>query len=434
MHFLCCPFGSSGDVHPTLGLALALKDRGHRVTIAASAYFRALIERFGLDYDELGTTEEFLELTRQSDIWHPLRALPTIFRSGVMPLMRRHYELIERYHRQACAVGGSSERLITITNVFGFGALVAQEKLGIPAISLHLQPSVIWSDHAPPEIPGGFGPKWMRGWQFRVGERFVIDRSIRPALNAWRAELGLEPVQRVARWWHSPAGIACLFPDWFAPPQPDWPRPLLQTGFPLWDERFEDDLPAPVAEFLQGGEPPIVFTPGSANLHGQAFFDAAIRVTQQLGRRAILLTRFPEQLPNVLPEGIAHFGYVPFSQVLPHAAGLVHHGGVGSMSQAMAAGIPQVIVALAHDQFDNTHRVRRLGVGDGLKHSQLRVDRLAAMLRRNLDDPAVLARCQELSQRLQGQAGRGLPAMAPPVGIAFCRSVRVARAANVAGV
>lgn len=412
MHFLCCPFGSSGDIHPMLGLGLALQQRGHRVTMVANGYFRDLVEQFGLEYDELGTKDEFLELTRRPEIWHPLRALPTIFQAGVMPIMRRHYELIVGHYQRALAAGESTGRLVTITNVFGFGAFVAQEKLGVPAISLHLQPSVIWSDHAPPEFPGAFGPTWLKRWQFYLGERWIIDRSIRPALNAWRAELGLGPVDRVARWWHSPAGIACLFPDWFAPPQPDWPSPVLQTGFPLWDERSAESLPAAVADFLQRGEPPIVFTPGSANIHGQAFFAAATHAAQQLGRRAILLTRFPEQIPNNLPEGVAHFDYVPFSQLLPHAAALVHHGGVGSMSQAMAAGIPQVIVALAHDQFDNARRVARLGVGDGLNHARLRVNRLSTLLHRMLSDPAVAVRCRDLSARVRGGAEDGLNAMA----------------------
>jgi UDP:flavonoid glycosyltransferase YjiC (YdhE family) len=41
----------------------------------------------------------------------------------------------------------------------------------------------------------------------------------------------------------------------------------------------------------------------------------------------------------------------------------VHHGGIGSTAQAIAAGIPQLVVPMAHDQFDNAERVARLGLG-----------------------------------------------------------------------
>jgi UDP:flavonoid glycosyltransferase YjiC (YdhE family) len=34
------------------------------------------------------------------------------------------------------------------------------------------------------------------------------------------------------------------------------------------------------------------------------------------------------------------------------------------MAQALASGTPQLVMPLAHDQFDNAVRVRRLGAGD----------------------------------------------------------------------
>jgi rhamnosyltransferase subunit B len=37
--------GSAGDVHPVIGLALALEARGHRATILTNPHFEELIER-----------------------------------------------------------------------------------------------------------------------------------------------------------------------------------------------------------------------------------------------------------------------------------------------------------------------------------------------------------------------------------------------------
>ncbi len=234
---------------------------------------------------------------------------------------------------------------------------------------------------------------------YNAAERWVIDRTICPTLNQWRIELGLAPVRRVTRWWHSPWCVACLFPEWFATVQPDWPDNLIQTSFPLWDEATDEPLPVPLAAFLSAGDAPIAFTPGSANVFGREFFAAACAACDRLGRRGLLLTRFAEHLPAQLPRSVLHVPYAPFSQLLPRCAALVHHGGIGSMSQAMAAGIPQLIVALAHDQFDNASRVQQLGIGDLVPHRRLTGQRLAATLTRLWNSTATSQECRQVAAR-----------------------------------
>jgi UDP:flavonoid glycosyltransferase YjiC (YdhE family) len=133
-----------------------------------------------------------------------------------------------------------------------------------------------------------------------------------------------------------------MFPEWFGPRQIDWPEQTEFAGFPLWDEKGYTAVAPELEDFLRAGEPPIVFTPGTAHTHADRFWKAAIDACQQLGRRGMLLTRHAEQIPSRLPEGVRHFDFAPFSQVLPHSAAIVHHGGIGTMSQGLAAGIPQV--------------------------------------------------------------------------------------------
>jgi rhamnosyltransferase subunit B len=97
----------------------------------------------------------------------------------------------------------------------------------------------------------------------------MIDPVIAPPLNAFRAGKGLPPVTRVVHdWWHSPDLVIGLFPEWFAAPQPDWPRQMKLTGFPLFDERGFEPLGAELEAFLAAGAAPIAFTPGSAMSHG----------------------------------------------------------------------------------------------------------------------------------------------------------------------
>ena len=396
MHFVCSAFGSSGDVFPVLGLALELRARGHGITFVASRHFEPIIKQYGLSFEGLGSAEDYQAAISNPDLWEPRKAFPHVFRS-LQPGLRRQYEI----QAELAALGP----VVGLTNCFGLGALLAQEKLGIPVITLHLQPAVLWSDYDPPALPGLFGPRWLKGLLYRLAERLVLDPVVLPTLNPWRKELGLPPIKRIAKWWHSPFGVLCMFPDWFARPQVDWPLNLMQTDFPLWNHQSQEPLAANVESFLRAGSAPIVFTPGTANLHGQRFFEAALQTCQTLRRRGIFLTPFQEQVPAKLPDSIAHFSYVPLDLLLPRSAAFVHHGGIGSMSQAMLAGIPQVLMPLAHDQFDNGARVFKLGVGGFIPAPRFTGQRLTVALSPLLTSAAVAQSCRELAQRLTSRNG-----------------------------
>lgn len=398
MQILVLPFGSFGDVHPFVGLAQALRARGHDVLVGVNAYFRPLIDRLGLPYHEMEKAELYLQTTRDPDLWHPTRAFRTVFEKGVAMGMRLQYELIAERRRQG--------DLLVVNNCLGLGARVAHEKFGVPLLTIHLQPGVLWSEHESPALGGmlvGPGvPRWAKRFQYWLGETFFIDTIACPIVNGFRAELGLPPIRKMTRFWHSPESNLCLFPEWFAPRQPDWPAPLHLTSFPLWDEAPIHDADPELECFLQAGSPPIVFTPGSGNCQAREFFATAVAACRLLGRRGLLLTRFPEQVPDKLPPEVRFFAYAPFSQLLPRVAALVHHGGIGTTAQALYAGIPQLIMPLAHDQFDNAARVCRLGVGDQIKVKAFLPEAVAAKLRRLLDVPAVQERCQATAQRFAG--------------------------------
>jgi UDP:flavonoid glycosyltransferase YjiC (YdhE family) len=162
--------------------------------------------------------------------------------------------------------------------------------------------------------------------------------------------------------------VLALFSKLLAQPQPDWPRNTIVTGFPFYDRRDffgETGIPAGLNEFLDGGEPPIVFTLGSSAFWvADNFYRESIQAAQALGRRALLLIGHQRNLPpGPLPPGVAAFEYAPYSEVLPRACAVVHQGGVGTTGQGLRSGRPVLIVPHAHDQFDNAARVARLGCG-----------------------------------------------------------------------
>lgn len=400
LDILLIALGSAGDVHPFVGLALELRRRGHNVTLSAIGYFAALARRLGLDFVETGSDEQYRAAIRDPDLWKPMTGFQAVARIGVFPTLRPVFDLVcERYR---------PGRTVVVSSTLGLGARAAREKLGVPLVTVHLQPSILRDFSRPPRLGPlpvrPWMPRWWNRFCFWLADRMVIDPTLLPTLNAFRAEVGLTtPVRRVFRdWVHSPDCVLGLWPEWWVPRRGDWPAQFVQTGFPLYDESGAADVEPAVEEFLASGDPPIAFTPGSAMVHGQAFFSAAAEACRRLGRRGLLLTRFPEQVPADLPPGVMRADYVPFSRLLPRAGALVHHGGIGTTSQGLAAGVPQLIMPMAHDQPDNAHRLRELGVGDWLAPARFTGPAVAATLKSLLESPAVAAACGAVRDRFRG--------------------------------
>ena len=390
--------GSSGDVHPFVGLALGLRRRGHRVVFITNPYCGGSAVRAGLDVVPLGTADEFRNALSDPDVWHKHRGHRAVFRL-VLGGLRQTYDAV------VAEVGKATGPTVVVASSLGWGARIAQDQLGFPMATVHLAPSLFRSAIEPPVLPGLFMPRWL---PLRVkqsiwagGDKYVLDRMVGPAINALRAEVGLPPVGSIlGTWWNSPDRVIGLFPDWFAAPQPDWPAQARLTGFPRYDESDTCDADAGLETFLAAGPPPVAFTPGSAMHHGTAFFRAGVEACRRLGRRGLLLTRHTGHLPADLPDTVRHVPYAPFGRLLPRCAAVVHHGGIGTTAQGLAAGIPQVVTPFAHDQFDNAQRVRRLGVGLTVK-ARLYTPRAATRaLAAVLENPAMAATCRAVAARL----------------------------------
>ena len=137
----------------------------------------------------------------------------------------------------------------------------------------------------------------------------------------------------------------------------------------------------------------MVITPGSANAQAGRFIREAVGAVRKLGRRGMVVTRYPEQVPAELGESIEAFEYIPFARVFPRAAGVVHHGGIGTTAQCLAAGVPQLIMPMAHDQPDNAARVKRMGGGDYLYPKAFRAEVIAPVLQGLMESPAVKKAC-----------------------------------------
>ena len=406
MRIVLASVGSRGDVHPYLALGLALQARGHEVCLVCNNDARDEVMAAGLAHASAGEAIDFAAAMDSPNLWHPIKGLGVFWKHMLAPAIVPTFRQIERLAAAGPCVVVASPSMM--------GARFARDALGVPLISAYTAPSLMRSTQAPLTMAHWRLPAGTPGPLVRLAWQKLDQHKLQPMAGATLQRLAHElgcaappaGVSLFGDWMHSPDGGVTLFPEWFAPARPGWPTPLRFGGFPLYGGDALAPLTAEVEAFLQQGPPPIVFMPGSAMRHAGSFFAAAVAASRQLGLRALLLTPHRAQLPTALPAGVMHADYLPFARLLPRAAALVHHGGIGSCAQALQAGVPQLIMPMAHDQFDNAACVLRLGLGLELRPKHFDLAHLVPALRALLKLPA--APLQTARARLAGSAMPGL--------------------------
>jgi rhamnosyltransferase subunit B len=396
LRILLATIGSSGDVHPVIEVARALRERGHRVEVATNAYFREQIEANGLEFSQLGTRAEAEALMSDPRLWDPVQGFGSIVEGAMLPNIPRLYRLIEERRGPGFVVAATTLCL---------GARVAQEKLGVPSATIHLQPTVFRSrvdnGRLGPFDMGPRMPRLVKDALFWFMDTLFSERLIGPELNAFRATLGLKPVRGIfSSYVNSPQLVLGLFPAWFAAIQPDWPANTHLTGFVLHDAWGKPETHAEAEAFLGAGPAPVLVTPGSAAMDRTEFFSGTVAACEAAGVRAMLVTNHPAQLPGRLPDGIRAFSYLPFSRVLPRCAAIAYHGGIGTLAQAVKAAVPHLVVPNAHDQPDNAQRIERLGLGINLGQRRFGVAAAKRAIAELCRSPEIRRRCDDFAQRI----------------------------------
>jgi rhamnosyltransferase subunit B len=364
-HVLVVAVGTAGDMYPFLRVARELIARGHRVTLLGPQPHAGAARAAGVPFHELGTEAQYRATLEHPDVWHPRRGFGVLWGG-----MRDSVDLLPDY----LAARPADEQVVMLAHPLALtgAALARTRRPGLRVVAAWLAPANLRSVHDPLTVGPLRIPAWLplswRRWLWRRVDASLVDPVAVPDINAAHARYGLAPVRHFIEHLQGVADAhLTLFPPWFARTPPDWPRPLAEGVFALYDPHFDPRLPAALPaeleRFLAAGDAPLVFTPGSGNRQARRWLARAVQAVQRLGRRALLLTPHREQVPASLPPGVLWLPYVPLRALLPRAAALVHHGGIGTTAEALRAGVPQLIVPLAYDQFDNAARVETLGAG-----------------------------------------------------------------------
>lgn len=387
-----------------MAIAMELQRRGHVPVIATMEIYREKIEGAGLEFVPVRPNipqpkEQDPELIRK--IMEPRTGPRFLMEEVVYPAVR------DSYADLLAAVDGAD--LLLTHSAAPAGPLVGQ-KTGMPWISTVLAPFSFISAYDPP-VP----PFWQ--WTRRLsvlgpevmGFLLNLSKSLykAKAVTDFRDELGLPDVGNpMFEGQHSPTRILALFSEVFAQRQPDWPQQTEITGFCFYDGHHEAVVPTELIRFLDSGAPPIVFTLGSSAVWvARDFFSESIEAARSIGRRAVLLIGDERNLPRSLPQGVIAVDYVPYQSLLPRACAVVHHGGVGTTSQALLAGVPTLIVPFAFDQSDNAEHAFRIGTSRTLYRKNYQAVKVANELEELLRHPYYSHRALDVSQKLKREDG-----------------------------
>jgi UDP:flavonoid glycosyltransferase YjiC (YdhE family) len=384
-----------------MAVALELKRRGHRPIIASAEYFRDKIVSAGLDFHPVrpNLTPADKDLLRQTmDERHGPEFL---LRKVMMPALRDTFADLRE------AVHGAD--VLTATDLL-YAAPVVADAVGIPWVALTMAPMTFLSTHDPPALSAA--PWLVQLARFSRPAYAAIIRLARWSTRDWgtpvyqlRQELGLprglEPLFGARA---NAGALLGLFSPVVGARQPDWPANAQTTGFAFYDRH--EPMPPSLREFLDAGDPPIVFTLGSAAVFDPgAFHHHSAEAARRLGRRAVLLVGpDPENVPAA-DARLAVARYAPFSELFPRAAAVVHQGGIGTTAQVLRAARAMVIVPFSHDQPDNAARMVRLGVARTVRRTAYSAATAAAALDALFADPEHARKAERAAETLRHEDG-----------------------------
>jgi rhamnosyltransferase subunit B len=391
--------GTSGDIVPFTTLAKGLLERGNRVVMLVPTFHEPLMQLEALPYEVIGTVSEFQAILNNANLWDERKGFGVVWK-GIQPHLGVIREMVGRQPSTTQCM------LLCHPILMPLADIAKRARPDLHVVCAYLAPSNLCSSHdfltaGSLRIPRWAPLAWRRSL-WRLINKVWIDPEILPSLNQWRLENKLPAASGFFEHISQSADTSIgLFPDWFASVQPDWPSPFIEGNFPAVHNQTNSLLNPSLEDFLAQGEAPIAFTPGTGHRHATDYFAIALKTLKKLGHRGLFITPHAAQVPHELPSNVMWLAHAPFELLLPRLSALVHHGGIGTTAEAFRAGIPQLVVPYAFDQFDNGLRAKNFGVAEVILAKRLTARRLQKGLAKLLGSEQVKQNCNLIANKLK---------------------------------
>jgi sterol 3beta-glucosyltransferase len=392
-------YGSRGDVQPFIPLSSGLLARGHSVKLAAPSRFKALVDGPGIDFVPLAG--EPAELSQR------LNDSGQNFIKIVRELMDHAIEIgadVLRQTEEAC----QGADLIIHTFMHAIGGHTLAREMNILDVHFQLFPMFAPTGDYPNVILPNLG--------LRMLNRSTHDIS--RWITVWSARVGFEQVRRRAnlskRKLYSPfdddplrsrTPILCAWSPSVLPASKDWKANVYATGYLFDDSQVSYQPATALQKFLATGEPPICISFGSmVNKEAEKINHIVREALRQSNNRGLILSGW-SSVTHESSDDILYLHAVPHRWLLPRCKMVIHHGGAGTTSAGLRAGIPNIVIPFTADQPFWGNRVHAIGAGPNpISVRKLSVQNLTRAIL-GAADHAVRKRAEEIGQTLSNEDG-----------------------------
>lgn len=315
---------------PFVRLAEALTERGHSATLFTHLRFCKEYNRSGIDFVPIDSEAEFAAYCADGYELNSPKTVSSFFKKHIFPSLETQVtQLMQKAQ-------GKNTVLVT-SETPGLAVRLAAECLSLPYASVLLYPAHVLT---------------MRAYES------LLQGPLAPEVARIRLCLGLTPNPDVRFWWNNASGYIAAWPEWFFRVEDASVRPLAYGGF-IWADNLEADREG------RDISPPsrVLITGGSAQFAGADFFELSERACEEARVPTTIVNRYRV---NSGPSGthVRHVAKLPsLAAAMASFELIIHHGGLGTIGQAIGAGVPQLILAAGGDRPDNGERVQQLGVG-----------------------------------------------------------------------
>lgn len=401
MNITILTYGSRGDVQPFLPLSLGLMARGHRVILAAPPRFQNLVEEHGITFSSLAGDPEDLSRRFNDSGFN--------FIKQVRDMMSHAVEIGAEMLRKTEAACRDADLIIhTFAHTVGAHTL-AREK-NIPDIHIQTFPMF-----AP---TGDYPNVTMPDLKLRTLKRLTHVASKR--ITWWTSTFGFEQVRRRAGLpkrklyfpfdddpLRPPTPILCAWSPSILPPSNDWTSNVHVTGYYFFGSEAAYQPPDELRNFLDAGEPPVCVSFGSMVNRNAEKIDRCVReALTRTGQRGIILSGWG-RVDQPSSKELLYLDAAPHDWLLPRCKLVIHHGGAGTTSAGLRAGVPNIVLPFTADQPFWGRRVHAVGAGPKpIPVKNLSVEKLMEAIVEAEED-AIRKRAQDTGQRIRSEDGVG---------------------------
>jgi sterol 3beta-glucosyltransferase len=399
MNITILTYGSRGDVQPFLPLSLGLMQHGHKVILAAPSRFKNLVEEHGISFYPLAGDPE--------DLSRRLNDAGYNFIKQVRELMDHAVEIGAEMVRQTDDACRNADLIIhTFAHTVGAHTLACEKN--IPDI--HIQTFPMFA-------PTGDYPNITMP---NLGSRFLnrLTHTLSMQITMLTSTLGFDQVRRRAglpkRKLYHPfkddpprprTPILCAWSPSILPPSSDWGLHVHVTGYYFFPQNDSYSPPSELDEFLKSGKPPVCISFGSmVNKDAEKIDGIICDALEQTNNRGVILSGWGSA-KRASTKDLLYLESAPHDWLLPKCKLVVHHGGAGTTSAALRAGIPQVVVPFMADQPFWGSRAHAIGVAPHpILVKKLSVERMVSAIA-EAESKVVLERTQATGQSIRGEDG-----------------------------